>query len=85
VPLKDEVEGEWSAWDSGKPKDWSKPSAAKYDAAKFVELPKEEPPVKVTEAPKEQPKAAPEQPKFSELPREQAQTPADSSATDSKL
>jgi type IV pilus assembly protein PilQ len=85
VPLKDEVEGEWSAWDSGKPKDWSKPSAAKYDAAKFAELPKEEPPVKVTEAPKDQPKAAPEQPKFTDLPREQAQTPANSSATDSKL
>jgi general secretion pathway protein D len=26
VPLKDSVEGDWSSWDSGKPKDWSKPS-----------------------------------------------------------
>jgi hypothetical protein len=26
VPVKDTVEdGDWSAWDSGKPKDWSKP------------------------------------------------------------
>ena len=24
VPVKDEIEGDWSAWDSGKPKDWSK-------------------------------------------------------------
>jgi len=28
VPKKDVLEGEWSAWDSGKPKDWSKPAAA---------------------------------------------------------
>jgi len=27
VPLKDSIEGDWSAWDSGKPKDWSKPHA----------------------------------------------------------
>ena len=25
VPLSDSVDGEWSAWDSGKPLDWSKP------------------------------------------------------------
>jgi type II secretory pathway component GspD/PulD (secretin) len=25
VPLKDTIEGDWSSWDSGKPKDWSKP------------------------------------------------------------
>jgi type II secretory pathway component GspD/PulD (secretin) len=25
APKKDVLEGEWSAWDSGKPKDWSKP------------------------------------------------------------
>jgi type II secretory pathway component GspD/PulD (secretin) len=25
VPTSDSVEGEWSAWDDGKPKDWSKP------------------------------------------------------------
>jgi type II secretory pathway component GspD/PulD (secretin) len=24
VPIKDTVEGDWSAWDSGKPKDWGK-------------------------------------------------------------
>ncbi len=30
VPAKDEVEGDWSAWDSGKPKDWSTPKPA-YD------------------------------------------------------
>ena len=27
VPLKDSIEGEWSSWDSGQPKDWSKPHA----------------------------------------------------------
>ena len=27
VPKKDVLEGEWSAWDSGKPKDWSKKAA----------------------------------------------------------
>jgi general secretion pathway protein D len=27
VPKKDVLEGEWSAWDSGKPKDWSKQAA----------------------------------------------------------
>jgi type II secretory pathway component GspD/PulD (secretin) len=36
VPLKDSVEGDWSAWDSGKPKDWSdagdvSPSSGKFD------------------------------------------------------
>jgi type II secretory pathway component GspD/PulD (secretin) len=30
VPKKDSVEGDWSAWDSGKPKDWSH-KAAKPD------------------------------------------------------
>jgi type II secretory pathway component GspD/PulD (secretin) len=28
VPTKDEVDTDWSAWDSGKPKDWSQPSAS---------------------------------------------------------
>jgi type II secretory pathway component GspD/PulD (secretin) len=27
VPLKDSIEDDWSAWDSGKPKDWSKKKA----------------------------------------------------------
>ena len=27
VPVKDSIEGDWSAWDSGKPKDWSKKAA----------------------------------------------------------
>jgi type II secretory pathway component GspD/PulD (secretin) len=31
VPARDEVEGEWSAWDDGKPKDWSKPKPTTYD------------------------------------------------------
>ena len=36
VPTKDSVEGDWSAWDSGKPKDWSKgedvsPASGKFD------------------------------------------------------
>jgi len=30
VPKKDSLEGDWSAWDSGKPKDWSRPEPA-YD------------------------------------------------------
>ncbi len=31
VPKKDSLEGDWSAWDSGKPKDWSKkPAAPEY-------------------------------------------------------
>jgi len=25
TPVQDSVEGEWSAWDTGKPLDWSKP------------------------------------------------------------
>ena len=32
VPTSDQVEGEWSAWDSGKPKDWSKPKPDVYDS-----------------------------------------------------
>lgn len=35
VPTKDSVEGDWSAWDSGKPKDWNdpdvSPSSGKFD------------------------------------------------------
>ena len=27
VPVKDSIEGDWSAWDSGKPKDWSQKAA----------------------------------------------------------
>ncbi|HWH71697.1 MAG TPA: hypothetical protein VNT26_20150 [Candidatus Sulfotelmatobacter sp.] len=42
VPTQDSVEGDWSAWDSGKPKDWSKPkkdkSAAKQPQAKQKEV-----------------------------------------------
>jgi len=30
VPKKDSLEGDWSAWDSGKPKDWSRPEPV-YD------------------------------------------------------
>ena len=29
APLSDSVDGEWSAWDSGKPMDWSKPVKSK--------------------------------------------------------
>jgi type II secretory pathway component GspD/PulD (secretin) len=32
VPVKDSVEEDWSAWDSGKPKDWSKPKPAYEDS-----------------------------------------------------
>jgi type II secretory pathway component GspD/PulD (secretin) len=36
VPTKDTVEGDWSAWDSGQPKDWKEsnnvsPSSGKFD------------------------------------------------------
>jgi general secretion pathway protein D len=35
VPTKDELEGDWSAWDSGKPKDWHdadvSPASGKFD------------------------------------------------------
>jgi len=32
VPVKDSVDEDWSAWDSGKPKDWSKPQPAFDDS-----------------------------------------------------
>ena len=33
MPVSDTVEkGDWSAWDSGKPKEWSKPKPA-YDGS----------------------------------------------------
>jgi general secretion pathway protein D len=38
VPVKDSIEGDWSAWDSGKPKDWRKkmsvPDESTADSAK---------------------------------------------------
>jgi type II secretory pathway component GspD/PulD (secretin) len=37
VPQHDELEGEWSAWDSGKPKDWSQPE--RVDNTKFSKIP----------------------------------------------
>jgi type IV pilus assembly protein PilQ len=40
VPTKDVFEGDWSAWDSGKPRDWSKPDSKPSDEpAKFSDLP----------------------------------------------
>jgi general secretion pathway protein D len=33
VPVKDSIEGDWSAWDSGKPKDWSGKKPAPEEAA----------------------------------------------------
>jgi len=35
VPNSDSVEGDWSAWDSGKPRDWSDVSDDAYHNAKF--------------------------------------------------
>ena len=36
VPISDSVEeGDWSAWDSGKPKDWSNPKETTYNEAVF--------------------------------------------------
>jgi type II secretory pathway component GspD/PulD (secretin) len=33
TPVSDSVEGEWGAWDSGKPLDWSKPVAEQMKPA----------------------------------------------------
>jgi len=35
VPTSDSVEGDWSSWDSGKPRDWSDVSEEAYRNAKF--------------------------------------------------
>ncbi len=37
APQHDELEGEWGAWDSGKPRDWSQPR--QVDATKFSKIP----------------------------------------------
>jgi type II secretory pathway component GspD/PulD (secretin) len=37
VPTEDSVEPEWTSWDSGKPRDWSKPE--KVDSTKFSTVP----------------------------------------------
>ncbi len=37
VPSRDTLEGDWSAWDSGKPRDWSQPEPV--DPAKFSKIP----------------------------------------------
>jgi type II secretory pathway component GspD/PulD (secretin) len=40
VPQKDTVEGDWSWWDSGKPKDWSKPKPNQgYADASYSDVP----------------------------------------------
>ena len=39
-PLKDSVEGDWSSWNSGKPRDWSKPEDTSASAAAFSDWPK---------------------------------------------
>jgi type II secretory pathway component GspD/PulD (secretin) len=40
VPTSDSVDGDWSSWDSGKPKDWSKPEQKAADTgAKFSAVP----------------------------------------------
>jgi len=38
VPTKDELEEDWSAWDSGKPKDWSKPKPVYDDSLGQAEI-----------------------------------------------
>ena len=38
VPTKDELEEDWSAWDSGKPKDWSKPKPVFDDSLGQAEI-----------------------------------------------
>jgi type II secretory pathway component GspD/PulD (secretin) len=37
VPTKDSVDGDWSAWNSGKPKDWSKTHDVSATSGKFDE------------------------------------------------
>ncbi len=37
APEHDELEGEWGAWDSGKPRDWSQPE--RVDSTKFSKIP----------------------------------------------
>ncbi|HWX19037.1 MAG TPA: secretin N-terminal domain-containing protein [Candidatus Binatia bacterium] len=39
VPTKDSIEADWSAWDSGKPRDWSKAKSDSKDSGKFATLP----------------------------------------------
>ncbi len=40
VPKTDSVDGDWSAWDSGKPKDWSKTDKSDQDlSSHFSEVP----------------------------------------------
>ena len=41
VPTGDYLEGDWSSWDSGKPRDWSKPDPSPKDSdisAKFSSI-----------------------------------------------
>jgi type II secretory pathway component GspD/PulD (secretin) len=39
VPQKDELEGDWSYWDTGKPKDWSKKKTAAAETTEYAPLP----------------------------------------------
>jgi len=39
VPLKDDIEADWSYWDTGKPKDWSKKKTNSSDSSGFGTLP----------------------------------------------
>jgi len=38
VPQKDELEGDWSYWDTGKPRDWSKKQSQGGDSADSAEF-----------------------------------------------
>jgi len=39
VPTSDSIDGEWSSWDSGKPRDWSKPDKQADMSQYFSEPP----------------------------------------------
>jgi type II secretory pathway component GspD/PulD (secretin) len=44
VPNRDTIDGDWSPWDSGQPKDWSKPAAIDaYSSEKYAALPESMP------------------------------------------
>ena len=85
VPKKDVLEGEWSAWDSGKPKDWSKkaadpefkdPQAQAKEAEKNAVFQDPQPEAKqaentpVSQDPQAQSKAAADQAVFQDPPAE---------------
>ena len=48
MPLEDTVDGDWTYWDSGKPRDWSAQTTP-VESAQFSDLPPESPQVEMAE------------------------------------